>query len=136
MMTLFLHAFAAALATWRVTDLVAHDRVTAALRRRLPTYPWSCTRCVSVWAGALCTLLYITVPWLNWPFALAWLYLWHVESVVAGRAQQPVRYVHLAIARDGAVTLARTDVGRDDTLVALTTVVAGLTQTRAPQARP
>ena len=79
---LVLHALAAALATWRLTELIALDKVAEPLRRRLPRwYLLTCVRCLSVWMGILTTLAFAFVPWLNWPLALSWLYLWRLESV-------------------------------------------------------
>ena len=88
----FLHVVAAVLATWRTTDLMTQDRITQRIRMRLNTYLWSCPRCMSVWCGGLCALLFALGPvthdatrWALWPFALGWLYMWHVESVIAKR---------------------------------------------------
>src|SRR5262245_62351322 len=66
------HVWFAILATLRLTELVTIDRLSAPLRERWPHYLWTCGRCVSVWAGGVATLLYLTVPWANWPLALSW----------------------------------------------------------------
>jgi hypothetical protein len=87
----FLHLVAAVLASWRLTELVVHDRLTAPLRTRWPGYLWTCPRCVSVWAGMAVTALYVWWPWGNWPLALAWLYLVHRlgSGTATGRVARP-----------------------------------------------
>lgn len=78
---LYLHALAAALATWRLVDLLASDRLFEPLRWRLPTwYVLTCPRCLSVWMGIVTTAAFAFVPWLNWPLALSWCYIWQMES--------------------------------------------------------
>lgn len=74
-MQLALHALAAILATWRLTELVTEDRVTEPFRRRLGWYVLGCPRCASVWAGLVCTVAFVWFPWANWPLALAWTWI-------------------------------------------------------------
>jgi hypothetical protein len=82
------HLLFAVLASWRLTELVTLDRITAGIRQRWPHYLWGCFRCVSVWAGIAVTGAYLLWPWLNWPLAFAWLYLAKVDRRNL-RAQQP-----------------------------------------------
>lgn len=86
------HALAAMLATWRLTELLVFDQLTAPLRRRLGWYVLSCSRCTSVWAGGFATCALWFAPWANWPFALSWLWLW-LRDVRGGSATtyQPQR---------------------------------------------
>jgi len=66
---------ALALATMRLTDALIYDRLFAGLRTRVRWYVLTCPRCLSVWVGVLCLVVYLTVPVCNWPLALSWLYL-------------------------------------------------------------
>jgi len=92
-MIIALHVLAAILAAWRLTELVTLDRISEGFRRRYPYYVWQCGRCVSVWAGGVCTLALVYGPWVNWPLALSWLVIviqeWrfrrtHAAAVAAG----------------------------------------------------
>lgn len=74
------HILSVPLAAWRITELFAQDEITRRLRERFPGYLWTCPRCLSVWAGAAAAAIFVFLPWLNWPFALAWLYLWQIDS--------------------------------------------------------
>ena len=74
------HVVAAVLATYRLTELVTIDRITQGLRMRMPSYLLSCSRCMSIWAGAVASLVYFVAPALNWPLALAWVYIVLRES--------------------------------------------------------
>lgn len=75
-----LHVLAAVLATWRLTDAIAADRIFEPVRRRAPRwYVLTCPRCLSVWVGLACTLAFAFIPWLNWPLALSWMYIWRME---------------------------------------------------------
>ena len=91
------HILAAVFASWRLSELVVMDKITAPLRARLKAkadaarwwWEWSsyfigCPRCVSVWAGAWCTIVFIWLPWLNWPLALSWFCFvqWDYRSLV------------------------------------------------------
>src|SRR2546428_343720 len=77
------HLLAAIFASWRLTELVTMDRITEPIRRRWPSYLWTCPRCVSVWAGLGATLVFAAWPWANWPLALAWFYLVKDDWVLA-----------------------------------------------------
>ena len=72
---LVLHAVAAVLAAFRLTELITMDRISEPIRQRWPHYLWGCPRCVSVWAGGAATACFFYLPWLNWPLAISWLYL-------------------------------------------------------------
>lgn len=72
---LILHFAMAVLATGRITEVITSDRITDSFRRRFPTYLWTCQRCVSVWAGIFVTLMFLYAPFVNWPFAMSWLFL-------------------------------------------------------------
>jgi hypothetical protein len=85
------------LATFRLTELFVQDRITDKLRKKLNTYLLSCLRCMSVWAGIFCALSFVYFPWLNWPFALSWLYFVHNDLVYGYRLQKQGRQFTLAI---------------------------------------
>ena len=76
----WIHALIAVLAAFRLTTLFTVDALWAPIRRRFRKVPWQCSLCMSVWAGAVATLFYATMPWLNWPLALSWFYLVYMES--------------------------------------------------------
>ncbi len=84
-----IHLALALIASVRLTDLLMGDAVMAPVRRWLPKLPWTCARCVSVWAGIIATVLYVWAPWVNWPLACSWLYLiqahWRVRPSVGRR---------------------------------------------------
>ncbi len=69
------HVLAVPLAVCRLTDILMTERIAEPLRRR-GGYLFGCRLCLSVWVGALATMLLLGCPWLNWPFALSYLYLW------------------------------------------------------------
>lgn len=73
----YVHLAMAILAAWRLTEIVERDAVFNPVRRWLPRLQlfFSCKRCISVWMGALVTLIYYWWPWANWPFAISILYL-------------------------------------------------------------
>lgn len=95
------HILAAVFATWRITELFTQDRITQKLRDKWPTYVWQCPRCMSVWAAVSSVLLYIYLPWLNWPFALAYFYLVHMEAKVQKRIALYGRRFQIIVQRDG-----------------------------------
>lgn len=68
------HVLFAIAATYRLVEIFLLDRISLPIRNRFPSYLWSCPRCLSIWAGAACTLAYVFLPWLNWPLALSWTY--------------------------------------------------------------
>lgn len=44
------------LATYRLTRLITEDTITEGLREHLPSYPWHCHWCMSIWVGGAVTL--------------------------------------------------------------------------------
>jgi hypothetical protein len=66
---------ALALATMRLTDVLIFDRIAAPLRARVRWYVLTCPRCLSVWMGAVCTVVWLYAPLVLYPLALSWLYL-------------------------------------------------------------
>ena len=101
-----LHALFMPLAAWRLTELVAQDQITLPLRKKFPAYIWTCPRCLSVWAGAIATLFFVFCPWLNWPLALAWLYLWQQDGRIFKRQLHNRSFVAV-VERDGHLNIAR-----------------------------
>ncbi len=98
---LIIHTLMAILCVWRLTELFTIDRITQPLRNRFKTYLLTCPRCLSIWAGCYAALSFYFLPWLNWPFALAWIYLWHNEIVVAKAQQERGRRFSVELAKDG-----------------------------------
>lgn len=101
------HILAAILASWRLTELFVNDRITHKLREKLNTYLLSCPFCMSVWTGAWATIIvavglhYSWALWLNWPFAFAWLYRWHLEMTVAKRLKEQSRNINISLMPNG-----------------------------------
>lgn len=98
------HLFAAVVAMWRITELFGLDKITLKLRQRFPCYLWNCPRCLSVWAGIIVTVLFYYAPWVNWPFAMSWLYLWAADTANARRAakkQEEGRTLKVVVKPDG-----------------------------------
>lgn len=95
------HVLAAIFATWRLTELFTVDRLLQKLRDRYPTYLLRCSRCISVWAAIAATLMLGFAPWLNWPFALAYFYLAHLEATALKRVEQYGRRFSITVKRDG-----------------------------------
>src|SRR2546429_2426513 len=77
-----IHLIFAVLAAWRIVEIFTLDRITQRLREKFPTYLWQCQRCMSVWAGAAVTLIFVFVPYLNWPLAISWLYFVHNDFML------------------------------------------------------
>ena len=65
----------AVLATWRLTEIFTQDRITEKLRKKFPLYLWTCSRCLSIWAGIIVTFIYLYFPFINIPFAISELYI-------------------------------------------------------------
>lgn len=87
-----MHVLMAALATARLTELFIQDRITERIRMRWPTYLWTCSRCVSVWAGIYVTVVLYFSPYLNYPFALSMVYLMTGE-IMGTLKQRPRRRI-------------------------------------------
>lgn len=83
--------FIAVLASWRITELFVQDRITQKLREKFPLYLWQCPRCMSIWAGVWVGLIltlaqrWPMVALLNWVAAFSWLYMAHLDRVIARR---------------------------------------------------
>lgn len=73
------HLVAMVFAAWRLTELFGLDRITEPIRRRFPHYLWTCPRCLSVWMGGGAVLIYLVLPWLNWPLALSYFYIAEID---------------------------------------------------------
>jgi hypothetical protein len=118
---IYLHLLMATLASWRITELFTQDRITAKLRERWKTYLWQCPRCMSVWSGAfaaamlaLSPVTHGISPWMNYPFALAWLYLTHLDLRAAARMDRDGRRMVIE-ARGPQWTLSRNDFSSQET---------------------
>jgi hypothetical protein len=109
----FLHCVAMPLAAWRLTELMAQDQITLPLRKRFPGYVWTCHRCLSVWAGAMATSLFLFLPLANWPFALSWLYLWMMDSRAYKRQLHKRSFVVVAEKEDH-LNLARQELTKKE----------------------
>lgn len=104
----FVHLAFAVLAAWRMVELFTIDRITGKLRTRFPSYLWQCQRCLSVWAGAYVALAFAFAPFLNWPFAISWLYFAHNDFVYQKRIRKG-REFHAEITPDNRVNLLRSE---------------------------
>ena len=93
----WLHALIAVLAAFRLTTLFTVDALWNPIRKRFPKVPWACSLCMSVWAGAVATICFATVPWLNWPLAISWAWLAYQEGkkpmTKAAKPQEPASAV-------------------------------------------
>jgi hypothetical protein len=105
----FVHIAFAVISTLRMIELFLMDRITLKLRQKFPSYLWQCSRCLSVWAGTAATVMFLVYPWLNWPFALSWLYFVHNDWVVARRAAKEGRKFVLAIKQPGQWAMERNE---------------------------
>src|SRR4029077_18761611 len=76
---------------------------TAFIKKRYPksAYLLECQRCFSVWAGLTATLTFVVFPWLNWPLALSWLYIWHNEVVFQRRVAMQGREFRVTLNKEG-----------------------------------
>lgn len=84
-----LHIVFAVLASWRLTEIITQERIFERVRVKWPLYLWSCSRCVSVWAGVIATALVLYYPYANWPLALSWLFNLHAEISHYVRRRHP-----------------------------------------------
>lgn len=83
----------AALATWRITNIITSEKIFEPLRKGLGItddihypdtflgYLFSCFYCMSVWVGFVCTLLLIFFPYALLPFSLSALSILIKESI-------------------------------------------------------
>lgn len=104
----YVHLIFAVLAALRIVELFTMDRITAILRTKYPTYLWQCPRCLSVWAGAYVALAFAFAPYLNWPFAISWLYFVHNDAVYQRRIRKG-RQFHAEVSPDNRVSLLRSE---------------------------
>jgi hypothetical protein len=76
----FIHVLMAILGSWRLVEVAMFDEIFAPIRKLCSRFQWlklfwQCPKCVSVWVGAASTIAFFYFPFLNWPFALSFLYL-------------------------------------------------------------
>lgn len=132
------HLLAAVFASWRITELFTQDRITERLREKWPTYLWQCPRCMSVWAAGWSTLILILglrwplVLWLNWPFALAWLYLAQIEREVVKRVNERGRELRITLRPDGQFQF-NSELQPQESIGAMQMVLQQLTKASQPQ---
>lgn len=88
-----IHLILAILAVWRLTEIITIDQIFEPVRRRFPIYLWTCPRCVSIWAGAASTLFYVYSPFVNWPFALSWLFMLHGQIAIVLQSRMGRRII-------------------------------------------
>lgn len=104
----YLHLVFAVLAAWRLIELFTVDRITARLREKFPVYLWQCPRCMSVWAGGFVALVFVFAPYLNWPFAISWLYFAHNDFLYLRRIRRS-RELHVEVTAGNRVNLLRSE---------------------------
>jgi len=104
----YVHLAFAVLAAWRIVELFTIDRITVKLRQKFPTYLWQCTRCLSVWAGIYVAVAFAFAPYLNWPFAISWLYFAHNDFVFQHRLRRG-REFRVEVTPDNRVNLFRSE---------------------------
>src|SRR5258708_23393293 len=104
----YIHLVFAVLAAWRLIELFTMDRITQPLRTKFPSYLWQCQRCLSVWVGAYVALIFAFAPYLNWPFAISWLYFVHNDVIYFQRIRKG-RQFHVEVSPDNRVTLLRSE---------------------------
>ena len=88
----------AALASWRITNILYEEEITHPLRRKIGasqdegtgtwSYPdtfigrlWMCFWCLSIWVSVICSVLYIVEPRILLPFALSSVAIWMKEKL-------------------------------------------------------
>jgi hypothetical protein len=104
----YIHLAFAVLAAWRIVELFTMDRITEPLRKKFPSYLLQCQRCLSVWAGAYVSLAFVFVPYLNWPFAISWLYFVHNDMLYQHRLRKG-REFRVEVTPDNRVNLLRSE---------------------------
>lgn len=78
----------ALLATWRFTKVVTEDSIFSPIKRlfirreKISTF-LSCYRCVSFWCGLISLVIFIYLPYLNWPFAFSVSYIIYNDLISA-----------------------------------------------------
>lgn len=106
---LIFHVAAAVLASWRLVELFLVDRITSTLRTKYSWYVLKCSRCLSVWTAIIATVLFLVCPWMNWPFAIAWLYLWHGDAAYTRRVQREGRKIVISVNGANAASISKSD---------------------------
>jgi hypothetical protein len=104
----YTHLVFAVLAAWRIVELFTMDRITQPLRTKFPSYIWQCQRCLSVWAGIYVALAFAYAPYLNWPFAISWLYFVHNDFIYQLRLRRG-REFRVEVTPDNRVNLLRSE---------------------------
>lgn len=124
-----LHVIAAMLCVWRLTDLITADRIMDSVRKAFPGYLLTCPRCMSVWSSIAATIAFIYYPFANWPFALAWLYLWHKEILMHQRGRQ----LMIEVDKSNNAHVVRSELNNDE----LRTIFINLLpQAKDPEVKP
>lgn len=119
---ILVHILAAVLATWRITDLFTQDRITEKLRKKYPHYIWQCVRCMSVWSALWTSIMFVVFPLGNLPFALAWMYLWHLETVVAKRLGTKGRQFTVELI-NGVFSVSKSELTHDELSIVMKNVL-------------
>lgn len=105
-----IHIVLAVLAAFRLTELFLTDRITEPVRRHFPkSYLLSCPRCMSVWCAGLATGMFLLWPFLNWPFAFAFLYLWHMDFSYDRRVRREGRQFLVSMGSNGQGRIAKSE---------------------------
>jgi len=118
----------AVLAAWRIVELFTMDRITVKLRQKFPHYLWQCSRCLSVWAGAYAAVIFAFVPYLNWPFAISWLYFAHNDFIYQRQIRKG-REFRVEVTPDNRVNLLRSELTPSE----LQSLLSQMTQQTAAQ---
>lgn len=132
-----IHVIMAILASWRISELFTQDRLTDKLRKKWPTYLWQCPRCMSIWSGAWVTLILLAgtrwplLLWLNWPFALGWLYLTQLEKAVVKRTVERGRELRITLKPDGQFQF-NSELAQHESIGAMQMVLHQLTRQSQP----
>jgi hypothetical protein len=108
------HLLAAVLSSWRITELVIMDKITEPIRAKFPGYFLTCLRCVSIWAGLLTVGLFYLYPWANWPFALSWLYIQHIDWTVERRKRQEGRRFIVSVNPQHQMSFVKSELTPDE----------------------
>lgn len=104
------HILTAIMASCRLTEVVTIDQITASFRGKHPNwYLLSCARCVSVWAGIVCSVLFVYTPFLNWPLALSWLYITYADRVMLQLRLKTQKELIVRMDKAGAYRLLKSD---------------------------
>jgi hypothetical protein len=114
----------AALATFRLTEILVSERISQPLRQRFPSYLWTCPRCVSVWMGIVATCALTFHPLLNWPFALS--FLFNLQAGLMQRLGIRRRHISIDVPPQKPPEMTHTDLCSDDVMQALLATAASV----------